>query len=827
MKYKKCCGRDEPRPVDGASKPRYRPGAERDPAYWRALKVARNRFALPTVWWEDPRKVAVMLGTTEPRAASARRPPDDSDFDALIEALERSARAGSANVWLRSGSDGDELVFAFPFDAELNASIKRLPGRRFDYVERAWIVPAEPAVAAAADELLANHPWLSITTEVDEWLEATLAMWTACASVVEHEGAPILALHTHSGEVPAEIAARAVARSAELLFLDADAANATLLRDWQALEPDAPAASAIKALAAGRRPPGASLTIGRDEEREPRFELLIDWLFSAADAFAHMPEAAVVDLRSDRCLFEAQREVLAVPADPALAGDLRKLLERFPDLLPDREAERRLSQLEAEQARVEATIALSLAHEAELDTDALGGELRPFQRAGVQYALTQRRTFLADEQGLGKTIQALATLELDGAFPAAVICPASMKLVWRQESERWLQGRSIAVVEGRSDDGWVRAGAASADIVVCNYDIVEAHAARLADRKLRAAVFDESHYCKDPRRKRTKAAIALAQSVAEDGLRLALTGTPIMNRANELVAQLRLIGRLSDFGSGAGLGRRFRGSQALERLHWHLRAHCYVRRTKVDVLPQLPAKRLATVPLEIDNAREYRLAEEDVVAWLNTLPLDLRTLEARVAAALRAEQLARLNYLRRLAVRGKLRAAFGWIADVVDSGEPLVVFAHHREIQTALLEHFRGAAHVLGGDGAHARAAEIERFQRSDGPPLIVCSLQAGAQGITLTRASNVAFLELDWTPARHDQAEDRCHRIGQRDAVTAYYLLAPGTIDDQMAGVLHRKRSVIDAVTDGRDRASESTLEGVVRALRGSPVQAAKQAAA
>ncbi len=363
--------------------------------------------------------------------------------------------------------------------------------------------------------------------------------------------------------------------------------------------------------------------------------------------------------------------------------------------------------------------------------------------------------------------------------------------------------------------------------MVCNYDIVEAHAGRFADRGLRAAVFDESHYCKDPRRKRTKAAIGLAERVADDGVRLALTGTPIMNRPKELVAQLRLIGRLGDFGSGAGLGRRFRGPQALERLHWHLRAHCYLRRTKTDVLPQLPPKRLATVPLELDNAHEYRLAEEGVIAWLHTLPLDLRTLEARVSAALRAEQLARLNYLRRLAARGKLRAAVAWIADFVTSGEPLVVFAHHREVQRALLERFPHAAHVLGDDHTAARATAIDEFQRADGPTLIVCSLQAGAQGITLTRASNVAFLELDWTPARHDQAEDRCHRIGQRDAVTAYYLLAPDTIDEHMASVLHRKRGVIGAVTHGRDLAGGSALDEVVRALREPSTDARLQTAA
>jgi hypothetical protein len=214
--------------------------------------------------------------------------------------------------------------------------------------------------------------------------------------------------------------------------------------------------------------------------------------------------------------------------------------------------------------------------------------------------------------------------------------------------------------------------------------------------------------------------------------------------------------------------------------------------------------------------RGYRLAEADLKAWLRTLHLDPRTLEAKVAAALRAEQLARCNYLRRLSAKGKLHAAITWIEDFVASGEPLVVFAHHREVQQALGERFPGVAHVLGGDDLHARAAAVDDFQRPDGPELIVCSLQAASQGITLVRASNVAFLELDWTPARHDQAEDRCHRIGQRDAVTAYYLLASQTIDEM--AVLQRKRAVIDAVTDGQRLVEGSSLDALVQALRERP---------
>jgi SNF2 family DNA or RNA helicase len=423
-------------------------------------------------------------------------------------------------------------------------------------------------------------------------------------------------------------------------------------------------------------------------------------------------------------------------------------------------------------------------------------------------------------------VQALAALEADDAYPAVVVCPASMKLTWEREVARWLPHRRSAVLSGRSRRGWQQARAEQADIVILNYEIVDGHLEALGALEPRAAVFDESHYCKEPRAKRTKACIALSARVQPGGLRLALTGTPILNRPKELVSQLRLIGRLADFGSGAAINRRFRGPEALERLHWHLRAHCYVRRVKAEVLPQLPPKRQVTIPVDLANEAEYRLAERNVIDWLRSQPLDLRTLETKVAAALRNERLVQLNKLRQLAGAGKLHAAIAWLEDFLASGEPLLVFADHVEVQRALVDHFPDAAHILGHDSVPARDAAVAAFQQPDGPQLIICSLRAAGQGLTLTRASNVAFLELDWTPARLAQAEDRCHRIGQASAVTAWYLLAPDTIDETMAELLDYKRGVIGAVTDGRVTETGSLVEAVVRALRERDEGEAEQAA-
>ncbi len=425
---------------------------------------------------------------------------------------------------------------------------------------------------------------------------------------------------------------------------------------------------------------------------------------------------------------------------------------------------------------------------------ALGGELAPFQWAGVRYALHARQTFLADEQGLGKTVEALATLEADGAFPAVVVCPASMKLTWEREARHWLPHRSIAVINGRAAVP-ARAGRSRSSTTRSSPPTAN----RWPGPVPALWSIDESHYCKNPRAKRTHAVRALAGAVPDGGLRLALTGTPVLNHADELIAQLRVIARLDEFGSGARFSHQFRGPVSEERLHWHLRRHCFVRRLKSEVLPQLPAKRQVVVPVTLSNREEYRLAERDVIEWLRTQPLELSQLNARIAATLRAERLAQLGALQRLAGRGKLAAALAWIEDFLASGEPLVVFARHQEVQKAVARRFPDALHLFGQDSLPAREEAIAAFQRPGGPSLLVAATRVAGQGITLTRASNVAFLELEWTPAMHDQAEDRCHRIGQRDAVTAWYLLAAGTIDESMARLIQSKRAHVGAVTDGR----------------------------
>jgi superfamily II DNA or RNA helicase len=699
------------------------------------------------------------------------------------------------NVELREDRDGGlSVVLGFPYDARIVARVRMIPHRRFDWDSREWSAPASDWSGVAVAEILERFPELTTSPAVDAWLKGISRRWIGYVRTVRHDGRGWWSLETVSGAIPGALLEGAVEHEGALLVA-LTAAAAEALRELGSARLSPAAIRCLEMVEFGHTPPPARLVLGRGVDGE-RLLLEVLWDPATGTAFERLPGATRNGVALDPWLAD-QLDAFVAQHDVEIAGHAAQVLDR----------------LRAEHRQALDAVRRSRADSAEpiAETAAvLGGELAPYQWAGVRYALDARRTFLADEQGLGKTVEALAALEADGAYPAIVVCPASIKLGWEREAARWLPHRSIALVQGRAPIP------PTGDITILNYEIVAAHRAALARRRPRALVVDESHYCKNPHAKRTQAVRRLAEAVTPDGLRLALTGTPVLNHPEELIPQLRILGRLEDFGSGARFAREFETQLSEERLHWHLRRRCFVRRRKAEVLPQLPAKRQVVVPIALTNGAEYRLAENDVIAWLRSQPLDLSEVDARIAAALRAERLAQLTALQRLAARGKLAAALAWIEDFLASGEPLVLFARHIEIQHAVLRHFPRALHLLGEDPLAEREASIAAFQDPAGPSLIICATRTAAQGITLTRASNVCFLELEWTPAMHDQAEDRCHRIGQRDAVTAWYLLAATTIDETMATLIQRKREIISAVTDGRRDPGGGLVEGVIRELRG-----------
>lgn len=443
--------------------------------------------------------------------------------------------------------------------------------------------------------------------------------------------------------------------------------------------------------------------------------------------------------------------------------------------------------------------------------------LLPYQRAGVKYASEAKRTFIADDMGLGKTIQAIATLEhLRDYYPAVVICPPTLVLNWANEYQKWLPERKVATVKNRKDFP-----SEQYDVLVVGYSNIHAWKPRLENH--RAYIFDESHYCKSPDAQRTKAAIKIAKAAQKDGVILCLTGTPVTNRPAEYATQLDILGKLSEFGGKWGFYRRYcnafqdrfgqwniSGSSNLDELNDRLRGNCYIRRTKEQVLDELPPVRHDKILVEGTDAglREYRKAEQDIVRYLVerakqiALELGESPSSAAVRARMRAERnehLVRIGVLRKLAAKAKMQAVMELVDSRIEAGHKVVIAAHHREIVDELASKY-GNIKIQGG-------MDLESIERSkaffqDKPvsesPVIVLSIQAAKTGHTLTASQDVVFMELPWTPADVDQTYSRCHRLGQKGSVTATYLLCKDTIDEKIYDLIDSKRSIVTAATEG-----------------------------
>lgn len=436
-------------------------------------------------------------------------------------------------------------------------------------------------------------------------------------------------------------------------------------------------------------------------------------------------------------------------------------------------------------------------------------QLYGYQRAGVAYALAAGgRLFIADEMGLGKTVQALLTLEKSDRWPAVVVVPALLRENWRREIKKWLPHRMTMIARGRKVAAGVFSYAMMADIIIIGYDIVKDWLPHL--HGMEAAIFDECHYIKNLKSQRTRACRDLADTLRPTAPLLMLSGTPLLNRPVELMAQLRVLGKLEQFGGELKFKARYcqggKGASHSEELNERLRASCYVRRLKVDVLPDLPPKIWAE-PIVVQDLHlaDYNNVQSRVVRELAEQAKD------KLEIADYAHQLARIEYLRQFAVQAKLPATVEWIDEFRETGQKLVVMAHHQSVVNCIADHYR-TPRIVGGMSDRARQQAIDSFQQNDACQLVVCSLSAAGVGINLTAASNVLFVELPWTPAQLDQAADRCHRIGQTDSVTAWTILADKTIDMQIWDLLQKKRRVVDAVTEGdRDSDYRSMLADLV----------------
>jgi SWI/SNF-related matrix-associated actin-dependent regulator 1 of chromatin subfamily A len=439
-----------------------------------------------------------------------------------------------------------------------------------------------------------------------------------------------------------------------------------------------------------------------------------------------------------------------------------------------------------------------------------GESLFDYQHNGVAYALLATRdgkgTFIADEQGLGKTRQAIVTAKVRGCKKILVICKASLKGNWEREVNRCAPDWTTQIVAG------TRPYETIAQVVICNYDLLSTWAAALLAERFDCMILDESHYCKSlgtPKKpvQRTVAAIHVAADVrSRNGLVLLLTGTPLLNRPVELVTQLQLMGRLEEISpkprygttdrdwefafkntfcgpENNGWGTTYNGATNLRLLNEKLRGSCFVRRMRAEVLDMDETHRIHT-PLSLNGGLDnYHHIENTFVAKNE-----------------KSFYIELLNALRKAAGQAKIDAAVDWINTFQEEnpGKKLVVWAWHIEVQREIARRVKGIYFA----GAKDVEAAKRDFNEGDAQ-VIVCSLQAHREGHTLVgdghNVTDCLFVEMPWHPGAVSQAEDRINRIGRKaDAIFAHTLVVDDTVDGWLASLIAEKWNTFKAAADG-----------------------------
>ena len=444
--------------------------------------------------------------------------------------------------------------------------------------------------------------------------------------------------------------------------------------------------------------------------------------------------------------------------------------------------------------------------------EGLKGELRQFQNAAIAFVqLKNGRAVIGDEQGLGKTIEAIGCIQLyRKEIPVVIVVPASLKLNWQREIEKWLSDPDTEILSGTKP--WKTTG----DILIINYDIIFAWLLELQRRKPKFLIGDEIQKIKTDKAKRTKTFKKLAKKIPYF---LALSGTPIENRPDEIfnaahIANPDLFTNRWHFRQRYcapkynGFGWDFTGHSNIAELHEKLKI-CMIRRLKKDVLKELPDKTYSFVPIELDNEKEYKNAEKNFISYIR----EKKGKEAAERVA-NVEALVKIEALKQLAVKGKMKNVIEWIQDFLETDEKLVVFCTHKFVIIELMEVFKEiAVKVDGSVSGKNRQKAVDEFQTKDKVKLFVGNIEAAGVGITLTAASSLAFIELGWSPAKHNQAEDRIYaRLNDLHGANIYYLLAANTIEEKIANLLDTKRKVVDAVLDGIETEQASLLSELMK---------------
>lgn len=450
-----------------------------------------------------------------------------------------------------------------------------------------------------------------------------------------------------------------------------------------------------------------------------------------------------------------------------------------------------------------------------------------YQKEGIAYALEHKRCIMGDEPGLGKTAQAIGTMTASGAFPALVICPASLKVNWQREFKKF-GGVNAIILDDSNRSVWqnflsmrTQSGEPLAKVVIVNYESLKKFFVKRIksqqrftlksvefDERIelfRSVIIDESHKCKSIKTQQSKFCQGIAKGKE---FVLELTGTPVVNNNEDLIQQLNIMERMEDFGGYRKFQERYcageNKSSHLKELNYRLNQFCFFRRQKKDVLKWLPDKTRSYLVTDIDNRREYEAAERDVIKYL----ADWKNADDdKIQRAIRGAIMVKMNILKQISAKGKILNAIDIIHNTIDGGEKLIVFCFLKQVVSELKEEFTDAVTVTGDDNDQQKQYAVDTFQNDPNCKLIILNYRSGGTGLTLTAASNVLFVEFPWTYSDCCQAEDRAHRNGQKNAVMCTYLLGKDTIDEYMYNIIQTKKDIANGVTGTIDEVEEKKV--------------------
>lgn len=431
------------------------------------------------------------------------------------------------------------------------------------------------------------------------------------------------------------------------------------------------------------------------------------------------------------------------------------------------------------------------------DLQSLDAPLRealfPFQAEGIQTGLQRHgRVMLADDMGLGKSIQALGmALYYRHEWPLLIVTPASMVATWAEQVMRWVPSLSADAIDVIYDGKGVLKGRVS----IISYDMAVRLIEDIRKRHFRVIIADESHAIRNRDIKRCRSLLPVFK--ASDRLFL-LSGTPALSRPIELFSQIEAIApktfpKFTEYGMRYCNGHRthfgwdWRGASCTRELQLVLEQTIMIRRIKEQVLSQLPPKTRQQVFLKIPASELAAFSREQSRVHLpgGKQQSSLQSVDADALALLQGKSREDFMHLWRRTAQIKLPAIQEYVSDLLDSGHKMLVFAHHQFVLDALQDHLHAGkcAHIRidGQTAASTRQSLCDQFQGDPRLRVALLSITAASTGLTLTAATTVLFAELFFNPGILTQAEDRAHRIGQTDNVNVHYLLARGTTDDHI----------------------------------------------